>query len=142
MVLFSDKAEIREYVLKSFEKFEKKQEFQKIRKKSRGFEYLARILYNTALPTEEEYVNLRMDGKKSIRCIKKCSFEVNDFITLYSNNDKKLRYRLYENYNDKLVLEIEGILTIVLDGTFMSEYQAKMDLIEIVRDICKKKKIF
>jgi len=152
----NDLVEIKEYKVESHEKTEKKKALDRIKRNSDMKAWLSRILY-ASFVSEDDYVKLRMDGKKVIRCVVKCTY-IWRYIELYNKDYglKSLSYSLYENQFGKLVLHLEskGLYHDKkvelhcfdqgnsLEDIMIAEYKAKMKLIEIVKNICEKNEIY
>lgn len=151
-----DLVEIKEYKVESYEKTEKKKALDRIKRNSKNEAWLSRILY-ASFVSEDDYVKLRMDGKKVIRCIVKCTYIRRD-TELYRKDYglKSLSYSLYKNQYGKLVLQLEskGLSCDKkfelhcfdqgdsLEEEMVAEYKAKMKLVEIVKNICERNEIY
>ena len=148
--------EVREFEISSNESNEKKKVYQKIRQESKGKSFLSRILYGT-FQTEHQYVDLKMAGKRPIKSIAKNNYDQEQLFTLYKENygAKTLKYRIYENDNGMLCLEIltKGLGPIFypttyyrmgcdLEDMYVAEYRAKMELIRTVKKICERNDIY
>ena len=147
--------EIREYKTTSSESYEKKKVYQKIRQDCKGKSFLSRILYGT-FQTEHQYVDLKMKGKRPIKCIARSEYSNSKTHVIYTEDyGKKIEYRIFPNQSGKLVLEVttKGLgpqfypanyyeMGCDLQDMYASEYKAKMELIRTVKKICERNDIF
>jgi len=153
-VSFSEFVELKEYNLYSFESKEKREQLREIKQTKVGKGTLTRILYGT-FPTEEEYVKIKMEGKKSMRCVVKTT-QYDDYTLLYNEHfGKKIKYKYYENKYGKLVIEIKlkqlgpvefEIYYISQGSTYetmiKSDYIVKKKLINRLRELCEENEIY
>jgi len=152
-VSFSEKlVEVREFEVSSNESTDKRKTYQKIRQECKDKSFLARILY-APYQREHQYVDLKIAGKRPIKCIA-TNNSICSFRELYRENGKKIEYRIFRNENGKLCLQIETKrlgqkfykeyydMGCDLADMYVAEYRAKTELISIVRRICEDSQIY